>query len=281
MSAHESHRASRPSLPPPIRPPTRSYDECQRSATNLRAALNKRTAQLRSFSGEVYDIVQGAKEPAHWAAGAQRLFEAYVPADLPVGAGDISVIAESERQKEHLEALNAELKRAGEAANRAAKGDNARLVEENLSLISQIKSLREAIAGLRLQLKTIAVDKARAQLGEKAAALQAASAARSRGGRSGRHQAGSIGATMPSAASITSPASSVRSSRNRPARICTPVRNAPCEPTGTARPGNPRKGATKLGRIESMILRWPSSVRSWPCGGGRSPMVGRITSGVS
>ena len=150
----------------------KELDELQASATNVRGSLHKHTAALRAFEGQLFAIVQAAKEPSDWADGAARLFHAHVPATLPVGSGDVSVIAESERQKEHLGLLAAELRRAGAANGARARADGAHLIEENLSLIAQIKSLRGAAAQLRLQLKTIAVEKARAVFSEKAAALQ-------------------------------------------------------------------------------------------------------------
>jgi ABC-type multidrug transport system fused ATPase/permease subunit len=127
-------------------------------------------------------------------------------------------------------------------------------VEETLSLISQIKSLREAIAALRLQLKTIAVEKARAQLSEKAAALQAASAARSMqlssqgslssaaGGRGGAGAGGAAGGGPPRSAaamlgSIPPPASARRSSASSPGRRAR-------SKTGASRPV--ARGATTL-----------------------------------
>ena len=157
----------------------KDLDEFQEGAKNLRSTLSKRDDEIKSFSGKLFQTVSMAKEPKDWVAGAEALYAAHVPANLPVAAGDISVIAESERQKEHLESLFTELKKTGAANEISAKAASAHLVEENLSLIEQIKTLRSAAADYRLQLKTIAVNKARVALTQKAAELKAASRERS------------------------------------------------------------------------------------------------------
>jgi len=157
----------------------KDLDEFQEGAKNLRSTLSKRDDEIKSFSGKLFQTVSLAKEPKDWIAGAEALYAAHVPANLPVAAGDISVIAESERQKEHLESLYTELKKTGAANEVSAKAASAHLVEENLSLIEQIKTLRAAAADYRLQLKTIAVNKARVALTQKAAELKAASRERS------------------------------------------------------------------------------------------------------
>ena len=157
----------------------KDLDEFQEGAKNLRSSVSKRDDEIKSFSGKLFQTVSLAKEPKDWISGAESLYAAHVPANLPEAAGDISVIAESERQKEHLETLFAELKKTGAANEISAKAASAHLVEENLSLIEQIKSLRSAAADYRLQLKTIAVNKARQALTQKAAELKAASRERS------------------------------------------------------------------------------------------------------
>lgn len=115
--------------------------------------------------------------------------------------GDITVITESERQREHLETLGSKLKVQLREEGKQNKTENARLVEENLALINQIKSLREAIQVLRSHIKNVEVERARHSHTMAARSLAAASAAQrslastASGSIGGRHPTNNVPTT--------------------------------------------------------------------------------------
>jgi len=173
----EAYHKSNSDLDTKIGEYRKSLDSLQSQASNLRMDVNKRSTLIRNFGAELFQAVQKAILPAEYVVAIEELYKSYVPADLPPGAGDITVITESERQREHLETLGSKLKVKLREESKHNKVENARLVEENLALINQIKSLREAIQVLRNHIKNVDVEKARHSHSMAARTLAASSAA--------------------------------------------------------------------------------------------------------
>jgi cilia- and flagella-associated protein 57 len=101
-----------------------SLDSLQTDARNLRSDMNKKTAAIRDFSSELYTSVQVAKLPTEYVDAIKRLASKFVPHNLPPGAGDITVIAESERQREYLETINEQLRHKATVENLKNKAEN-------------------------------------------------------------------------------------------------------------------------------------------------------------
>jgi hypothetical protein len=82
--------------------------------------------------------------------------------DDRVSAADVAIIAESERQCEHLSAMVAKVRRAAAEEGAAHKRASTQLVTDNMQLIGQIKELRAQVAALKLAQKCWNVDRPRA-----------------------------------------------------------------------------------------------------------------------
>lgn len=127
--------------------------------TTARATLKERTHTLEAFDRELFISVNAAgSDPRQHVLAALRIAAAHGP----TGGGaltsevDLSYVAESLRQQEHLGSLATQLRARVHAATIGRRSDSGALVAENSAVIAQLHSLREAAGAARSQTRVLA-----------------------------------------------------------------------------------------------------------------------------
>merc|ERR1711988_189157 len=132
---------------------------------NLRVQLDKEQNNIRQnridvkqkeqliirFQSDLHSTVQHVQNPTRLEQSMRDLYHKYVEIDTSSKGMDEDVQEEFDRQRQFLEVSVDVLKQKSSKELQAGNERNQRLMEENVGLINEIKTLRKTIKALKLE----------------------------------------------------------------------------------------------------------------------------------
>ena len=137
-------------------------DDMQRSVLQYRSRLQKQEATVKSFEHDLYHVAQELQRPDDLVDGVRHLVSEHVPKKLTAATGNKAIAQEYRRQRDHLQRSIAALRKEMVDSNAANKTANMTIMQENMTLISEVKELRTMLISLKQQQAANKVKAARA-----------------------------------------------------------------------------------------------------------------------
>jgi len=126
-------------------------DGMQREILGQRSKLGDAASESRNMRTELHELVQFIQDPKALKEGVKKIYQRHVAEDTVSARGiEPDIATEYTRQREYLEKSVESLKRKLNKNMELHRNDNARMMQENVSLIKEINDLRREIKGMKL-----------------------------------------------------------------------------------------------------------------------------------
>ena len=122
----------------------------QREILSQRSKLGDADAKVRGLKTELHETVQNIQDPKALKESVKRMYQKHVTESVTSRSVEPDIAAEYTRQREYLEKSVESLKRKLNKNMELHRNDNARMMQENVSLIKEINDLRREIKGMKL-----------------------------------------------------------------------------------------------------------------------------------
>ena len=123
-------------------------DGMQREILSQRSKLGDADAKVRGLKTELHETIQHIQDPKALKDSVKRMYQKHVTETVASRAVEPDIAAEYTRQREYLEKSVESLKRKLNKNMELHRNDNARMMQENVSLIKEINDLRREIKGV-------------------------------------------------------------------------------------------------------------------------------------